>query len=61
MISLFVWGIIQMVLVVWSDFSCDNDTNPLTFICDMSLRDAAAFFYFPASLLLLMNVRNLRS
>jgi hypothetical protein len=57
MISLFVWGIIQMALVIYSSTNCHNDINPFVFICDMSFHDAAAYFYFPASLLLLMNVR----
>ncbi len=57
MISLFVWGVAQIVLVALSSKDCGDANNPFAFICEFDAKDATLLFYFPASILLLMNVK----
>jgi len=56
MISMFVWGLIQLILVILSYDDCGDGSNPLTFICHLTRQEAIAYYFFPASLLLIANL-----
>jgi len=55
MLVMFVLGLIQIILVIYSGSHCDSSSNPFTFICDLSNDNKFVLYWFPQVALLVVN------
>jgi len=55
MIALFILGLVQIALVIYSSRDCQNQSNPFTFICNIPLQQAAWEYWAPSTAILICN------
>jgi len=56
MMVMFVFGLIQLALVIYSSRDCKNTNNPFTFICGLTTVQAAWQYWLPSATILLANI-----
>eukprot|EP01119_Soliformovum_irregulare_P006941 TRINITY_DN19351_c0_g1_i1.p1 TRINITY_DN19351_c0_g1~~TRINITY_DN19351_c0_g1_i1.p1 ORF type:complete len:160 (-),score=27.70 TRINITY_DN19351_c0_g1_i1:140-619(-) len=56
MLVMFILGVVQLCVVIYSSTACNSEDNPFTFICNLDPKNAGVAYWIPTGLILLLNL-----